>query len=212
MGSHIETIFLYNLLLYILDLRQRNLINLSALTANKMIVLDIVHSLLVGVALVKPMLYQKTCIYKNINIILQGCKDYMIVLFLHRLVQGFNVEMPRIGVYLVKNSKTLRSFPQRLAFQIVLQYVARRKPLLVHFLIVKFVSSLWNLNIAVSLAHKVLAIELLSLVVAVNKENIAQLFGILARNEIAHLDVVAVTTQRFNLLNVSIQRMNKTEY
>ena len=120
MGSHIETIFLYNLLLYILDLRQRNLINLSALTANKMIVLDIVHSLLVGVALVKPMLYQKTCIYKNINIILQGCKDYMIVLFLHRLVQGFNVEMPRIGIYLVEDGKTLRRLTHRIAFQIVL--------------------------------------------------------------------------------------------
>ena len=173
MGNHIEIIFLINLVLDILDFRQRNFVYLSALTAYKMVVLDIVHRFLVGVALVELMSHQKTCIYQNINVIVQGCETDVIILFLHRLVQSLDVEMTRIGVYLVKDGKALRSFPQRIAFKVVLQYVVRRKPFLVHFLIIKFVSSLWNLNIAVSLAHKVLAIELLSLVVAVNKENVA---------------------------------------
>ena len=212
MGNHIEIIFLKNLVLDILDFRQRNFVYLSALATYKMVVLDIVHCLLVGIALVELMLYQQPCVYKNVYVVVQRSKADVIILILHRLVQGLDVEMPRIGVNLVKYSKTFRSFPQRIAFKVVLQYVVRRKPFLVHFLIIKFVSSLWNLNIAVSLAHKVLTIELLSLVVAVNKENVAQLFGILARNEIAHLDVVAVTAQRFNLLDVGIQRMHVSEY
>ena len=52
MGNHIEIIFLKNLVLDILDFRQRNLVYLSALAAYKMVVLDIVHCLLVGIALV----------------------------------------------------------------------------------------------------------------------------------------------------------------
>jgi len=58
MGNHIEIIFLKNLVLDILDLRQRNFVYLSALATYKMVVLDIVHCLLVGIALVELMLYQ----------------------------------------------------------------------------------------------------------------------------------------------------------
>ena len=123
MRSHIETIFLHHLVLYIIDLRQRHFVYLSALAAYKMVVLDIVHCLLVGIALVKLMLYQQPCVYKNVYVVVQSSKADVIILILHRLVQGLDVEMARIGVYLVKYSKTFRSFPQRIALKVVLQYV-----------------------------------------------------------------------------------------
>ena len=63
MRSHIETVFLHDFILNVINLRQRHFVYLSALTANKMVVLDIVHCLLVSIALVELMLHEKSSIY-----------------------------------------------------------------------------------------------------------------------------------------------------
>ena len=120
--------------------------------------------------------------------------------------------MSRIGICLIKDSEAFGSFPKRMALEIILQNIVWRQPFPFHILIIKFVSALRDLYVAVSLAHEVLTIELLCIVVTVNKENVAQLFWLLTRNKIAHLNIVAMTAQRLNLLDVGIKRMYETEY
>ena len=126
------------------------------------------------------MLYEQTGVNKYIDVVVQGCETYTIVLALHGLVKRLDAEMSRIGINLIKNCKPLRSFPQRVLLQIVFQNIVWRQPFLFHLLIVKFIPALGYLYVAVSLAHKVLAVELLSIVVAMHEENVAQLLGILA--------------------------------